>query len=89
MAPVLEIETLEIETEIEQRPEIGERHRVLIAAAVAAVVGGPFRILEIKPAEPAATGWKHCGRISKPVTRAVLRRRTQVRTRAARKEDKR
>ncbi len=85
MAPVMEIET-----ERDSHPAISERHRVLIAAAVAAVVGGPFRILEISPAEkPAETGWKHCGRISKPAPRAALRRPAQVRTKAARKEDKR
>jgi biotin carboxyl carrier protein len=45
----------ETETERESRP-IGERHRVLIAAATAAVAGSGFRILEIEPAEASFRG---------------------------------
>jgi len=79
---------MELETEREDRQAVGERHRVLIAAAVAAVVGSRFRILEINHTEqPSGTGWKHCGPISKPVTRAVLLRRVEIRTKTAREEE--
>jgi biotin carboxyl carrier protein len=47
MAPVLEHET-----EIDSRQETGQRTRVLIAAAVAALLGSSFAIREIGPAEP-------------------------------------
>lgn len=40
----------EMETESKSRPAIGERHRILIAAATAALVGSRSRILEINPA---------------------------------------
>jgi len=46
MAPVLELET-----ETECRRAIGTRTRVLIAAAVTAVLGSGFRILETIPAQ--------------------------------------
>jgi len=46
MAPVMELET-----ESEQSLEVAERHRVLIVAAVSAVVGARFRILDIHPLE--------------------------------------
>jgi hypothetical protein len=81
MAPVTELET-----EHETQQAIDDRHRILIAAAVAALVGSPFRILEINPAEgPSETGWKHCGRIP-AATRAVLRRCIPIRTKVAPKE---
>jgi biotin carboxyl carrier protein len=51
MAPVTQIET-----ELESRLETRERHRVLIAAAIVALVGSRFRILEISPAEASFRG---------------------------------
>ena len=70
MAPVMQMET-----ECEEQQAISERHRVLIAAAAAALVGSRFRILEINLAEESAeAGWKLCGRPAKRVTRAVLGR---------------
>jgi hypothetical protein len=84
MAPVMEIEA-----ERTSRPVVSRRHRVLIAAAVAAVVGGRFRILEISRApEPLETGWKPGDRAARPVTRAVVRMHLEIRTRKARREDK-
>jgi len=44
MAPALELEAAS-----ERARRISERHRILIVAAVTAVVGEHFRILEIKP----------------------------------------
>ena len=73
---------LETDTELEPRQEIGERHRVLIAAAVAAMVGRNARILDIDPV-------KRRGRASKPGKHAPLRRRKQIRTKAVRKEEQR
>jgi hypothetical protein len=85
MAPVMEKESKR-----EERQEIGERHRVLIAAAAAALVGSRFRILEINPVEePSETGWERRGDITRLVKRAVLRRRIRIRVKAVRKEEKR
>lgn len=39
-----------------------ERHRVLIAAAVAAALEGPFRILEISPSPEDENRWAKSGR---------------------------
>jgi len=70
MAPVLELET-----ESEQSLEVSERHRVLIVAAVSAVAGARFRILDIHPLE--RTRRNQCER-SQPymeeVARAACRR---------------
>ena len=51
MAPVTRMEI-----EPESWPAIGERHRVLIAAATAALAGSGFRILDINPAEVSFRG---------------------------------
>ena len=80
----------EMETEGRSRQAGDGRHRVLIAAAVAALLGTRARILEIDLAEePSGTGRKHSGRVPAPVKRAVLRRRIQIRTKAVRKEEQR
>jgi hypothetical protein len=44
MAPVMDLEAGS-----ERAPEISERHRILIVAAVSALAGDHFRILEINP----------------------------------------
>lgn len=85
MAPVMLMEA-----ETGERQWADQRRRVLIAAAVAAVVGGPFRILAIDPVEePSATGWKHCGPIQEPDAPEVLRRHLEIRTHTGRQEDPR
>ena len=86
MAPVLERER-----KLEGREEIEERHRVLIAATVAAVLAGRgFRIAEIKPVqEPSRTGWKRRGPVAKVVKEALVRRRIRSRGNKRPKEQKR
>ena len=69
MAPVMVMEA-----ERENQEAVSLRHRVLIAAAVAVVVGGRFRILSIDPVRtPVLSGWKHTGRIPPPAGPVVRR----------------
>ena len=85
MAPVMERET-----EREERHEIAEHHRVLIAAAAAALLGSRVHILQIEPVqEPPGTVWERRERVTMPVKGAVLRRRIRIRGKAVRKEEKR
>jgi hypothetical protein len=60
---------------------ICRRHRILIAAAVAAVLGPRARVRGIAPA-----GWSQLQPGHQPVPRPSYRRRIQVHVRTARKE---
>lgn len=83
MAPVTVMEA-----ELEDRQTVSQRHRVLIAAAVAAVVDGRFRIVAIDPVrQPAPWGWKHCGRMAPSAARAAPRRHLEIRTDTASEEE--
>ena len=61
---------------------ISRRHRILIAAAVAAVLGPRARIREITPG-----GWSQLRPGHQPAPRPTFRRSIQVRVRTARKEE--
>jgi len=75
MAPVMELETAS-----ERFPEIDRRDRVLIAAAVAAVAGAHFRILEITPvSEGSRSTRNHPGPYLEEGERACSRRRRRAR----------
>jgi hypothetical protein len=78
---------MEMETgQEEDRQAVSERHRVLIAAATAALAGSGFRILEIKPAEePSGKGWERRGPVTNAAERAVPHRCIRVHVKAARK----
>jgi hypothetical protein len=61
---------------------ISRRHRILIAAAVAAVLGPRAQIRGIAPG-----GWSQLRPGHQPVPRPSYRRRIQVHVRTARKEE--
>ena len=65
MAPILVLEPIS-----EELPEIDDRDRVLIAAAVAAVAGPACRIVEIKRA---SGGTRHRPEDRRPYMEEVLR----------------
>jgi len=78
MAPVLELET-----ESESLEQIPVRHRVLIAAAVAAVAGAHFRILEIRPVETGSRRQERPRPFLEEVARAARRSRNRAKTQGA------
>lgn len=52
--------------------DISASERILIAASIAAVVGGRFRIVEITPVEgKPATEWERRSRMMQPVRRPI------------------
>jgi hypothetical protein len=78
------------EIESEPRAQISERHRVLIAAAAAAVLGDRIRIVEIREtAEPARNGWARHDRIPTEAPRKTVRPRIKTLVKPPRKEKKR
>jgi hypothetical protein len=78
------------EIESEPRAQISERHRVLIAAAAAAVLGDRIRIVEIREtAEPSRNGWARYGRIPAEAPRKTVRPRIKALVKPPRKEKKR
>jgi hypothetical protein len=62
-------------------PTISRRHRILIAAAAAAVLGPGARVIEVVPG-----GWAQLRPGHQPVPRPTFRRLIQVHVRTARRE---